>query len=294
MLIFSIASSFSKGLPVQAEIKKYAQVADNVVLDEDGEFCLFSVPLWGENKIIGVFGLFRRNEGIESDEDLVILQTIVNQIGISLEKELAIEKINTLKLSFHSIFDSITEGIIIGEEKVVYSNQMAVKLLKISESLDEQDISQLFEQIVKISKNPLITQIHLETCHTLNNSTYSFQLETKNEQFLKITRFHIKNANGDNFNQGLLVSDITKHREIEKFKNDLIAVISHELRTPLTSIIGNVSSLLRSDVQWEIDAQHAFLEDIHDECNRLNDLIEKLLDISVINAGVLKLSPNHS
>ena len=88
----------------------------------------------------------------------------------------------------------------------------------------------------------------------------------------------------------LLEAESQARQEAER-ANDLklkfLGMISHELRTPLTSIKGFATTLLADDVVWAADKQHEFLETINRESDKLHDLIEQLLDLSRMEAGVL-------
>lgn len=68
----------------------------------------------------------------------------------------------------------------------------------------------------------------------------------------------------------------------------LISSVSHDLRTPLTSIKAAASSLLQDDVQWSGEERRSFAQAIEHEADRLNRLVENLLDISRIEGGALK------
>ncbi|HEY3993924.1 MAG TPA: ATP-binding protein [Ktedonobacteraceae bacterium] len=68
----------------------------------------------------------------------------------------------------------------------------------------------------------------------------------------------------------------------------LISSVSHDLRTPLTSIKAAASSLLQDDVQWSDEERHSFAQAIEHEADRLNRLVENLLDMSRIEGGALK------
>lgn len=67
----------------------------------------------------------------------------------------------------------------------------------------------------------------------------------------------------------------------------LLSSVSHDLRTPLTSIKAAASSLLQDDVQWDDEARRSFMLAIEHEAERLNRLVENLLDISRIESGAL-------
>jgi signal transduction histidine kinase len=78
-------------------------------------------------------------------------------------------------------------------------------------------------------------------------------------------------------------------KKVDQLKSELLSTVSHELRTPLASIKGYASSLLREDVEWEPETRREFLQVIDEESDRLTALIEDLLQMSEIEAGVLRV-----
>lgn len=82
-----------------------------------------------------------------------------------------------------------------------------------------------------------------------------------------------------------VVHDLTRYKELEQLKDELLATVSHELRTPLNHIKGFASTLLQPDVAWDSATQHDFLTSIDHEADRLALLVEKLLDLSRLESG---------
>jgi two-component system sensor histidine kinase KdpD len=78
-------------------------------------------------------------------------------------------------------------------------------------------------------------------------------------------------------------------RELDRMKTELLSTVSHELRTPLGSIKGYATTLLTHGNRLRKDEQREFLEIIDSEADRLRDLIENLLDMSRLEAGVLRI-----
>ena len=100
------------------------------------------------------------------------------------------------------------------------------------------------------------------------------------------------------YNLHLLQIEEESRHEAERaneIKTQFLAMISHELRTPLTSIIGFTTTLLAEDVSWDADDQADFIRTIHQEANRLQELIDHLLVLSRLEAGMLpiEVEPNH-
>ncbi|MEK6787056.1 MAG: ATP-binding protein [Nitrospirota bacterium] len=86
----------------------------------------------------------------------------------------------------------------------------------------------------------------------------------------------------------LVFHDITELRRLEKIRKDFVANVSHELRTPLTSIKGYVEALLDGAKDDPI-ASTKFLEIILKQSDRLNLIIEDLLELSKIESGRVSL-----
>jgi PAS domain S-box-containing protein len=94
------------------------------------------------------------------------------------------------------------------------------------------------------------------------------------------------------YNLQLLETEAESRHEAERaneIKTRFLAMISHELRTPLTSIKGFTTTLLAEDVTWDAEEQRDFIRTIHQETNRLQELIDHLLDLSRLEAGLLPI-----
>jgi two-component system sensor histidine kinase KdpD len=71
-------------------------------------------------------------------------------------------------------------------------------------------------------------------------------------------------------------------------RNALLAAVSHDLRTPLASIKALTSGWLEPDVEWSGEDTREFMQSIDAEADRLNKLVENLLDMSRLQAGALQ------
>ena len=98
-------------------------------------------------------------------------------------------------------------------------------------------------------------------------------------------------AGGERENEAsavLVLHDMTELRRLEKIRKDFVANVSHELRTPLTSIKGYVEALL-DGAKDDPAASVKFLEIILKQSDRLNLIIEDLLELSKIESGGISL-----
>ena len=77
-------------------------------------------------------------------------------------------------------------------------------------------------------------------------------------------------------------------RRTDETRRALLASVSHDLRTPLASIKASAESLLQDEVAWTPADRQGFTLAIREEADRLNRLVENLLDVSRIEAGALR------
>jgi two-component system sensor histidine kinase GlrK len=80
-----------------------------------------------------------------------------------------------------------------------------------------------------------------------------------------------------------------KLQETDKIKSDFFSLMAHELRTPLASIREGTNLLLNNRGEDFRENQTRVLRIITEESNRLTDLVNSLLDLSKMEAGMLSL-----
>ncbi len=81
----------------------------------------------------------------------------------------------------------------------------------------------------------------------------------------------------------LVLVDITELRRLEDVRKDFVANASHELKTPLTAIRGYSETLLTKDLSE--DVRERFTQTLNANVERLQDIIDDLLDLSRIESG---------
>jgi signal transduction histidine kinase len=86
------------------------------------------------------------------------------------------------------------------------------------------------------------------------------------------------------------IAGLEADRKLDRLQEDFIATISHELLTPLGFIKGYATTLLREDTTWDDETRREFLTIIVEEADRLQELIENLMDSSRLQAGTLRMS----
>jgi two-component system NtrC family sensor kinase len=82
----------------------------------------------------------------------------------------------------------------------------------------------------------------------------------------------------------ITMQDITYLKEIDRIRSEFVHTVSHDLRSPLTSVIGYAELVERTGSLNE--NQRDFLKRIQDSVQHITDLINDLLDLGSIEAGL--------
>ncbi|SMD12147.1 PAS domain S-box-containing protein [Fulvimarina manganoxydans] len=86
--------------------------------------------------------------------------------------------------------------------------------------------------------------------------------------------------------------DIDDRKQVERLKSEFVATVSHELRTPLTSIRGSLGLIFGSQGGSLSPNIERLLQIAQNNCERLIELINDILDIEKIASGEMTLDPS--
>lgn len=84
-------------------------------------------------------------------------------------------------------------------------------------------------------------------------------------------------------------NDISNLKKMEKVRTQFLGNVSHELRTPIFAIQGYLETLVNGAVN-DPDVNMKFLQKAYTHTNNLNNLLNDLIDISMIESGEMKMN----
>ncbi len=89
-----------------------------------------------------------------------------------------------------------------------------------------------------------------------------------------------------------ILRDVTREKEISEMKSDFVSQASHELRTPLSSINAYIEMLIDAEAPDEKSRQE-FYHIIKGEADRVSRMIDNMLNISRIEAGIVSVEKSE-
>jgi two-component system phosphate regulon sensor histidine kinase PhoR len=91
--------------------------------------------------------------------------------------------------------------------------------------------------------------------------------------------------------RAVVLSDVSELQRLLAIRTDFAANASHELRTPLATIRAAVEAALSLDLAVDADAARGFLDKLDRHTQRLERLVEDLLDLSRIEGRAARFTP---
>lgn len=89
----------------------------------------------------------------------------------------------------------------------------------------------------------------------------------------------------------IMLSNVTKFKELDNAKTNFISTISHELKTPISAIMMSLKLMEDERVGVMNDEQTALATSIKDNSERLLNITAELLKMTQVESGALQLSP---
>jgi NtrC-family two-component system sensor histidine kinase KinB len=87
----------------------------------------------------------------------------------------------------------------------------------------------------------------------------------------------------------IILQDITRIHRFDELRNDMVATVAHEFRTPLTSLRMAIHLCLEQAVGPVTEKQADLLYAAREDCERLQAMVDDLLDLSRIETGRVEM-----
>jgi len=243
--------------------------------------------------------IIQLNEYRTNDGGIVLLHTDITETK-NIE-----ENLRQAEKRFHTLIDNANQGILLHRKRVpLYANQALADLhrynlpneilaLKSTRDLmSTEHINAYGDHHERRLRGEVKTEaedvraLHKDG-HIFWAKRYSFVIDWGGVPAVCSIRTNIEDRK---FVEAELVESKLEAEALSRVKTDFLANISHELRTPLNAIIG-FSGSLKAQIFGAManEKQLEYIDDIHRSGEHLLDLINDIIDVSVIESGKLEL-----
>ena len=251
-------------------------------------------PLWARGKLVGLLTVDHSRPGMYSEKDTKKVMDFANQAAIAIENarlhasvqvhaeelELRVEdrtvELRREKEKTEAILRCVADGVVVTglEGEILLANPVATRWLTVKVNGQPAPNRPLRQFIAQLA----------QTTEVGNAQRGEFPLGSNTVTL----EAHAARLFEDGVALGIVVvlRDVTHQQELDRLKSQFIASISHELRTPLANVKLYLSLLRRG----KEEKRARYLKVATEETNRLEELIQDLLDFSRLDVASDKAS----
>ncbi len=195
---------------------------------------------------------------------------------------------------YRVMLDGLREPIVAIDrfDEVVYANLAAQQLLGFA--IDEAESHNLQELIPCEAVSGALIDTRRRKAPTQRLSEAEIVTADGQRQTFRLTTVPLsadvnESADSDPHGAVVVLRDIGEEKVAQRRNAEFISSVSHEMKTPLAGIKAYVELLVDGDAEDEA-AREEFLEVINGQTDRMQRLIDNLLNLARIEAGVVEVS----
>ena len=228
----------------------------------------------------------------EGSAETAALATTINHMADELQSRMRV--ITRQQSELNAVFSSMSEGLLAldYDMKILHINQTAKNWLGLRScdctGLPLTECVRIFEFTELIKK--------MADCDSNSENELSLTEDHQNEIHLRIRSSKLIDKSGWLGGTVLVMSDITRRKQLENMRRRFVADVSHELKTPLTAIMGAIETM-RDDTTINNGIATRLLRILERQSNRMQRMVNDLLSLSAIeydtDRGAIELTPGH-
>ncbi|MDW8327692.1 MAG: ATP-binding protein, partial [Anaerolineales bacterium] len=236
---------------------------------------LIALPLRQEQRFYGALWLAYDSPHTFSDSELNFLTTLAGQASVAIANMSLFGAAEQERRRLSAILACTPDGIIVTDpqHRILLMNPAA-------------------EAEFELTGKPLVGRLAAEVLPSRElaqfiqgtRATNTGEFTTANGRTLYASLSPITDADGQSIGRVCILRDVTHFKQLDLMKSDFVATVSHDLRAPLTFMRGYTTMMPM--VGPLNDKQKEFNEKILAGIEQMTKLIDDLLDLGRIEAGV--------
>ena len=250
--------------------------------ERSGPKSAICVPIMARDELVGVLTLVHATPNFFGPDHLALLQSIAEQAGIAVHNARLYESLQATNRRYHELFDDSIDPILITnlDGRIQEANRHAIQMSQIPrEELLGRSIWDLHKQTPEWLAHNLNT---IRAGETISVESEFFPLD---RPALPVEIYVDRiNFGGEELLQWI-VRDISERKQLDTLRDDLSAMIYHDLRSPLANIISSLDMLRVLLPEGDNNVTQQVLSIAIRSADRMQRLINSLLDINRLEAG---------
>ena len=254
---------------------------------------LICFPLCRVRHIIGLLVLYAFKPRAVAPSEVSFLETLAGQLGGQLDVALAHLRHDEQQQWLESTLEQLPEAISIADSRgrIIRFNHVAEELwghppqpASLEQVAEVYGLHTPEGRLLAWQETPMVRALQRDE----QSVGYELLIRRPDGSEVPIlsncTSLH--DSNGKLLGSAEVFQDISRLKELDHLKDDFINTVSHELRTPTTTIRGGALTLLRRGDRLDETTKRQLLNDMAEEAERLHILVEDLLSLTRIQAGM--------
>ncbi|GEN09108.1 PAS domain S-box-containing protein [Myxococcus fulvus] len=242
-----------------------------------------TVNLVAGGRPVGMLSLFSQRSDAFTEDDGVLLDVLANQTADAIQSLRSAEE--EARHRMERMVESMADGVVLTDEKndIVVMNPAARRLLHVGDDPAEHT-SRMMEERLGFQPFHLVRGWEYSGTQVLREEVKLF------DRHVQTTTTPVGDARGTLRGVCVVLRDITDQKRLEERKDEFVSMVSHELRTPLTSISGALDLVLNFMAGDINERQRRYLSLARDSTEKLNTIVDDLLDLSKFAKGRLRMN----
>jgi PAS domain S-box-containing protein len=229
------------------------------------------MPLMASGKLVGVLTIMHPAPGFFHDDHLDLLSAVADQAGMAVHNAFLYESLQAATQRYRELFQHNLNPILLTSQhgEILEANLAACSLSGYThEELQNQTMAGLFPQA-----SGWVAEI-TDRASTSETVEREMEFRHKNGKLVPVeVHAHAGFTAGEPTVHWTL-RDLTEHLELERMRDEMVAMMFHDLRSPLSNI---VSSLAIMDTFQEVNDQQDLVTVVN-IANRSADRLQRILD----------------
>lgn len=250
------------------------------------------LPAWGDQqggRVIGLMRFYSRKEAAPAADVTGALQAVATQLGQFIDRRRAEAEREHAAQRLRSVVDNMLEGLVLIDERliIVEVNPAFARMFGYDTyELVGRSIIELMPDRPEYRDPDNLTLVYRKSVGRI--SEHEGRRRNGAEFPIQLQVYEVTTP------EGVLIAghvrDLSQERQADRLKKQFVAAVSHELRTPLTAIRGSLGLLALGALGTLPDEAMEVVNLAERNTTRLVGIINDLLDIERLQAGMLSIS----